>query len=467
MKFPAYTKIAKVEGDLKGADLTWEWEWSGTEHGIAGPNVFPLRDSVVVTNKAIGAMSEVPPNSGVLTLTPVITCDGGSEMRLDALVLTVGLSFVNPNAPCCVGVEGGGSGQDCNMYSPWKYLAVATEDNSRRVVIYNKNFELLDIHLDLQIAGSAYDVAFSPDGRYLAVVGYVGYFYPNGKVLLDIFRTSDWQKVASPQIVGGNAMLAWSPDGKYLAVSGYTVNSNSTRSGIVIVTVDEWSVIQGPDLEYARVEIIAWSPDGKYLAATRWNEYEPLYIIDPSDWSWDIAINEGVESNTRCMEWSPDGKYLCTGGKYEYQGVYNTIYPEVYDTKTWTLVSGLPRIQEPNNPAYSCAWSPDSRYLAIGHHNYDFALSVVDMQSKTLVDLDASLDLAGFPIQPVWSAEFSPDGKYLVAGYAAGNGIVALSVPGFERVDNIDPVPGSQMPDWQNLVQAYALSFAKANCCPR
>jgi hypothetical protein len=88
--------------------LTWEWEWSGTEHGIAGPNVFPLRDSVVVTNKAIGAMSEVPPNSGVLTLTPVITCDEGVQ-ELEPIVLTVGLNFVEP-VVCCVGSSGSGPG---------------------------------------------------------------------------------------------------------------------------------------------------------------------------------------------------------------------------------------------------------------------------------------------------------------------------------------------------------------------
>lgn len=101
--FSCYTKIAKVEGNLKGATLTWEWEWSGTEHGIASPNVFPLRDSVIVTNKAIGAMQEVPPNSGVLTLTPVISCDE-STLELEPIVLTVGLDFVEPAGPCCPGM---------------------------------------------------------------------------------------------------------------------------------------------------------------------------------------------------------------------------------------------------------------------------------------------------------------------------------------------------------------------------
>ena len=101
---PSYTKIAKVEGNLKGAELTWNWTWSEANRGVAPPNVFPLRDSVVVTNKAIGAMDEVMPNAGVLTLTPVVTC-GKGILELEPIKLEVGLSFVEPPRPLrCVGL---------------------------------------------------------------------------------------------------------------------------------------------------------------------------------------------------------------------------------------------------------------------------------------------------------------------------------------------------------------------------
>ena len=99
MNLPTYTKIAKVEGNLKGATLTWDWEWSGAS---PAPNVFPLGPGCIVTNQAIGPRPFVMPNSGVLTLTPKLMC-GENVTELSPLTLNVGFNFVEPSQPCCVG----------------------------------------------------------------------------------------------------------------------------------------------------------------------------------------------------------------------------------------------------------------------------------------------------------------------------------------------------------------------------
>ena len=100
MNFPSYTKIAKVEGNLKGATISWESEWNGPQ---PAPNVLPSGEFCMVTNQAVEGMPFVMPNSGVLTLRPKVVC-GENVMELDPLTLNVGLNFVEPKQPCCVGM---------------------------------------------------------------------------------------------------------------------------------------------------------------------------------------------------------------------------------------------------------------------------------------------------------------------------------------------------------------------------
>jgi hypothetical protein len=108
MNLPTYLKVVGIEGNLKGADVTWDWSWSGTEHGIAPPNIYPDKDRCIVTNDAFAGFSAVPPNAGVLTLMPKITCGSSEVLDLNPITLTVGLSFVEPVPPCCIDTQASG-----------------------------------------------------------------------------------------------------------------------------------------------------------------------------------------------------------------------------------------------------------------------------------------------------------------------------------------------------------------------
>jgi hypothetical protein len=116
VNLPTYTKVAGVDGDLNGADILWEWEWSGDEHGIPGPNVIPDGNRCVVTNSAIAQHSYVNPNSGTLTLTPSVKCGDSDPTKLDPIALSVGLSFVEPVQPCCKG--GWWVNESCGISNP-------------------------------------------------------------------------------------------------------------------------------------------------------------------------------------------------------------------------------------------------------------------------------------------------------------------------------------------------------------
>lgn len=97
--FPSYMKVAKVEGNFRGATIAWGWEWAGAP---PAPNVFPLGERCVVTNEPIGPHPFVVPTSGVLTLRPTVTC-GEDVTALDPITLTLGVTHEEKSV-CCLGL---------------------------------------------------------------------------------------------------------------------------------------------------------------------------------------------------------------------------------------------------------------------------------------------------------------------------------------------------------------------------
>jgi len=102
MALPYYTKLAKIEGDLTGATIDWDWEWSEDSEP---PNVVPLGQRCIVTTDAIEDKPAVLPNQGTLTLIPSVTCNANT-VELSPISLTISLNFVEPPAPCCLAAEG-------------------------------------------------------------------------------------------------------------------------------------------------------------------------------------------------------------------------------------------------------------------------------------------------------------------------------------------------------------------------
>jgi hypothetical protein len=117
MALPSYVRTAKIEGDLLGATIAWEWAWS--ENSVP-PNVIPAGQYCIVTNQSIENKPAVPPNQGQLTLTPSVTC-GSETVVLDPITLTVGVNFVEPAPPCCFGAPPSCElfWEDCYLCNEW------------------------------------------------------------------------------------------------------------------------------------------------------------------------------------------------------------------------------------------------------------------------------------------------------------------------------------------------------------
>lgn len=138
----------------------------------------------------------------------------------------------------------------------------------------------------------------------------------------------------------------------------------------------------------------AWNNDGTQLVmgsdsgnVKAWNTLTGDIV-----WSFDLA-------STSVMACSPDGKILAIGGMPANINADSTV---MLDAATGRLI----KIMQ-SEPAFSLAWSPDSKRLAIGAIN-----------SACVYDVETGTKLMAFDAGPSRNAQvaWSPNGKYIATG---------------------------------------------------
>ena len=147
---------------------------------------------------------------------------------------------------------------DVAFSSDGRWMAVATYAN--RVHLYEAATGR-EVHTFLGHGNDVGDIAFSPDGRQLAVVEYNrSAAEPSGVQLWDIVGR---QEERSFTTLGSYANVAFSPDGLLLA----SVGSDPQSEGLLQV----WTVESGKEVHTLRAEgkllrSVVFSPDGLLLA---------------------------------------------------------------------------------------------------------------------------------------------------------------------------------------------------------
>ena len=192
--------------------------------------------------------------------------------------------------------------------------------------------------------GTAYCLAFSPNGTRLALGGLDA--AQNG--IIWIYDTSTWEMINSFSVNGQNVLaLVFSPDGSILYSGG--------SDGSIRV----WNLSDGALLLHfsfkPQADVLALSPDGELLASVFCIQSDSTGCSKGGVTVWQTADGKMVKTFSdiaNTVAFSPDGGLLATGG-----GAHDAFLRFRY-TATWNSVGEYPSQIE------QMAFSPDGRLLA-------------------------------------------------------------------------------------------------------
>ena len=232
--------------------------------------------------------------------------------------------------------------------------------------------------------GQVTDIAFSPDGRFLATASNdrTARLWDVGTgVELKVLR-GHWSTVSS---------IAFSPDGSFVATASHDGTTRiwdpvSGRQRMILV--EEWA----PN---TAVLAVFFSPDGRSivtstgLTATLW-DVETGRVLRKLD----VIGEYGVTS----FAISPDGRMIATGSDHK-----GTV--RIWDTATERELKVL---EGPGSRVFRTAFSPDARFLATA--SADGIARLWDVETGRLLK---KLEVARDHPDEVTDIAFSPDGRFL------------------------------------------------------
>jgi WD40 repeat protein len=267
-------------------------------------------------------------------------------------------------------------------------------------------------------------VAFSPNGRSLAaagddVRGWAMRLWDLGDLAADPLILSEGRLVVHS--------LAFAPDGQTLAAGGQTPGARGEVSSPVLGLVSLWDVGNpaSPAISLtgfgASVSSVAFAPDGKTLAvgvSDLLNDRGEVQLRSLEDPTAEPAIVPGLEQPVFAVAFSPGGRRLAMAGD-NFVSIWDRSDPEGDPLALPGVENDAQAAGLRENRVDSVAFRPDGGTLATGDRS-----GVVRLWDIGTVLADSSTAPTILPGSrgPVNAVAFSPDGHYLAAGEGSSGG---------------------------------------------
>jgi WD40 repeat protein/transcriptional regulator with XRE-family HTH domain len=265
-------------------------------------------------------------------------------------------------------------------------IASANNDGSNYVNIWDAATGAILFRGNLGHMAGPHDIAFSPDGTFVATIG------EDQKVKIWDSVTGEVLSTLSGH-TSPSESVAFSPDGTHLVTAGGGDK-----------TVRVWDLTPSKEalfIPFANTATNAWwgepsySPDGTRLLTG---------YTDANIRIWDAVTGKellqliGQNTNSQPTAYSPDGKLVAAAN-------------EDMTITVWDAQTGKQKISlvGANDSIYSIVFSPDGTRLVSTNYN-DGKIIIWDLNSgKTLLTMQGA-------DQGVLSVAYSPDGKRLITG---------------------------------------------------
>ncbi len=238
---------------------------------------------------------------------------------------------------------------------------------------------------------SSYSVAFAPDGKTLAVGGYVGDVF-----LWDTATGKLQKKLDDPSLAV--LCLAYSPDGSILAAS-------NDQADVMLFDAKEFKLLGKIKPEQGSIHSFAFSSDGKTLAAITSEELS-TWDVETRKLRKSLALpGKGVEWAYSAVACAPKAAVVvATGGKIIDM---KTI---AYDLKTLRPIGGIETPLTESSIKH-LRFAPDGKMLATS------GPGLVDQTPVSLWNIATGRRFAQLngTTEGVNQIDFSPDGRRVVA----------------------------------------------------
>lgn len=335
--------------------------------------------------------------------------------------------------------------------------------------------------------GELYSASLSPNGEWLAVSGFTAPEGTNDHSIL-LISLPEGRLVRR---LKGNTLavqdIAFSPDGGWLAAGG-------TDGILRIWETATWNLAKTLPGHTARIDSVAWSPDSSRLVTGSWDKTCRFWSVTDGT---SIPIMAHGGRNVYCVAWSPDGQTVATGGGDHWVKLWDADgrlrvnlvgAPDTLETvafspdgtrliygyggkQTNPLAAGMVRLSDRVvvaqyfghlDTVHCSTFSPDGRHAIIG--DSDDQICVWEADTGRLLRRLRSEGL------PVYATGFSPDGRTVGVGYSHVPGSSLHATNPLQRAFSLEQLQYTAPPDftfvraqtrWGNL-EIHRTSYQRA-----